>query len=470
MINDRAINTTVTNLKSKQTYFNALWLAETVRLQEEDQGVLADAEAVRQARQEGGGFEQRILTRAKWLAGKTHLVEVQASFLVAMKWSVSILCVLAFFTGIGLIVPTFSAQTHTINIFSAVGCLLGLNVVMLVIWVLSSLVGGQSINQLGKFGLWLTSKLTGKKQVVQLVPALFGLLHRQKLEKWWLGRLSNGVWLLISTVALISLLLLLASQRYGFIWQTTLLSADSFVAIVHGIGFLPSQFGFPLPDEALIRNSGNTPVMLDSARQIWAAWLVGVLVVYGILPRLMLFVLCSIMWSLGIRKLSLDLDSPGYALLKPRLLPDSELVGVTDAVPEHWMSHRPIVSGKATQGSVLVGIELDRHIDWPLVRSEYVHDAGIVETREQRKQLLEALTFSPVARLLIICDVKRSVDRGTLSLISELAHCAKEVKVGLIIDDDTDAMRLANWQESLQPLQLEVGESDAFLDWLGGAS
>lgn len=457
----------MTKFKTKQAYFNALWLAETVRLQEDTQGMLADSEAVRHARQAGGDFEQRVLVRANWLAQKTNLITAQTSFILAMKWSVRILCVLSVFVGVGLIIPTFSAQEHTINIFSAIGCLLGLNLVMLFVWILGSLLGGQSINQIGKLSLWLTSKLTGKKQVVQLVPALFDLLSRQKLEKWWFGRLTNGLWLLISTVALISLLLLLASQRYGFIWQTTLLSADNFVAIVHGIGFLPSQFGFPLPDETLIRNSGNTSVMIDSARQAWAGWLVGLLVVYGIVPRLLLFLLCCAMWLLGTRKLSLDLNSPSYSLLKSRLLPTSESVGVTDAVPDHWLSSSPVTSAVATQGSMIVGIELEPSLDWPLIRSEHVYDAGIVETRAQRKQILERLTLTPVAKLLIICDPKRSMDRGTLNLVAELAHCAQEAKVGLLVDDKTDPMRLADWQASLKKLQLSVGTSQELLSWIG---
>ncbi|AWM79764.1 hypothetical protein DKL61_05005 [Gammaproteobacteria bacterium ESL0073] len=160
---------------------------------------------------------------------------------------------------------------------------------MLVVWILSTVFGGQSINQLGRLVLWLTNKLTGKKQVAQLMPAFFGLLHQRHLERWLLGRLTNGLWLLISIFALISLLSLLATQRYGFVWQTTILGDSHFVTIVNLLGSLPQWLGFPIPPESLIRQSGNTPVMDDAARQVWAAWLVGVLVVYGIFPRLILF-------------------------------------------------------------------------------------------------------------------------------------------------------------------------------------
>ncbi|MFD1260042.1 DUF2868 domain-containing protein [Entomomonas asaccharolytica] len=454
--------------QTNQQHFNDLWLAETIRLQEEQQGVLADSEAVRQARKAGGDIESRILTRAQWLANKTGLMVAQQSTLTAMYWSVRILCVLAVFIGIGLVLPTFSAVEHTINIFSALGCLLGLNILMLIIWLVGTFAGGQSVNQLGRFSLWLTSKLSGKKQVVQLMPALVNLLHQRKLERWWLGRLTNGLWLLASIIALLSLLLLLATQRYGFIWQTTILSADSFVMVVQVLGTLPHILGFPIPSEELIRQSGDMAIMSDTARQTWAAWLVGVLVVYGILPRLVLFLLCSSFWRYGYKRLGLDLALPSYSLLKSRLLPDTEIIGVTDAVPTHWSELAAASAHWSEHGAVLVGIELEANYPWPPANlSEHVVNAGVIETREQRKQILDQLTINPVAKLLIVCDPRRSVDRGTLALITELAQCATETRVYLLEESDTDAQRLADWQQTLNQLQLTYGDKTSLLAWLG---
>lgn len=451
-----------------QQHFNALWLTETIRLQEEQQGALADSEAVRQARKTGGSLQGRLITRAQWLANKTKLATAQQSVVTAQYWSIRILYLVAFFVGIGLVLPTFSATEHTINIFSALGCLLGLNLVMLVVWLLGTFIGGQSINQIGRFSLWLTAKLTGKKQVVQLMPALISLLHQNKLERWWLGKLTNGLWLLASIVALIALLLLLATQRYGFIWQTTILSADNFVDLVQLLGALPHLLGFPIPDEQLIRASGDMAVMTDTARQTWASWLVGVLVVYGILPRLCLFLLCNGLWRYGYKRLNLDLSLASYGLLKTRLMPDSEVIGVTDGVSEHW--HEPTSNNVATwgeQGAVLVGIELEPSYPWPPAIPLQVTDAGIVETREQRKRLLEQLTLKPVSKLLITCDPRRSVDRGTLNLITELAHCAAETRIWLLAEQGTDPERLLDWQQALERLNIVYGEQQSLLAWLG---
>ena len=70
--------------------------------------------------------------------------------------------------------------------------------------------------------------------------------------------------------------------------DNTLLGGDSFIAMTQAIGSLPALLGFSLPDAELIRASGDSALANESARLSWAGWLVGVLLVYGLLPRLLL--------------------------------------------------------------------------------------------------------------------------------------------------------------------------------------
>ncbi|WP_404854095.1 DUF2868 domain-containing protein, partial [Escherichia coli] len=48
--------------------------------------------------------------------------------------------------------------------------------------------------------------------------------------------------------------------------------------------------------------------------------MVGVLLVYGVLPRALLGLLCLWRWKRGLAHLDLDLDDPGYSLLRERLM------------------------------------------------------------------------------------------------------------------------------------------------------
>ncbi|MCE7766728.1 DUF2868 domain-containing protein, partial [Pseudomonas putida] len=82
-------------------------------------------------------------------------------------------------------------------------------------------------------------------------------------------------------------------------WETTILGADTFVALTQALGALPALLGFRVPDVAMIRASGDSQPALELARQAWAGWLLGVLLAYGIVPRLLLAAWCLWHWRSG---------------------------------------------------------------------------------------------------------------------------------------------------------------------------
>ena len=218
----------------------------------------------------------------------------------------------------------------------------------------------------------------------------------------------------------------------------------------------------------MIRASGDSALNIESARQAWAAWLVGVLLVYGLLPRLILALLCLWRWKRGRAALHLDLNLPGYAQLRERLMPSSERLGVNDVAPDHLHSISGGASELESDGALLVAIELDDQHPWPPKLPANVKNAGILDSRESRNKLLEQLSRFPPARLAIACDPRRSPDRGSLALIAELARSATDTRVWLLQappGQALDAERLGDWHAALQ--QLEVSFADcAPLTWL----
>ncbi|MDT6082635.1 DUF2868 domain-containing protein, partial [Streptococcus pneumoniae] len=80
--------------------------------------------------------------------------------------------------------------------------------------------------------------------------------------------------------------------------------ADPFIQLTQALGALPSLLGFAVPDEAMIRASGDSQPALDVARQAWASWLLGVVLVYGLLPRVLLAGLCLWRWRQGRQRLT----------------------------------------------------------------------------------------------------------------------------------------------------------------------
>ncbi|MHC3825125.1 MULTISPECIES: DUF2868 domain-containing protein [Pseudomonas] len=443
-----------------------LWLTETIRLREEHAGPLEDLEANRLARAAGGDLPGRIQRRAVWLAERDGLSAALQHWLQGARLALVLLVIFALLSGAGL---AFAALSQTpVNVFWALGSLLGLNLILLLSWALGLIFAGEHGATLGRLWLWLSEKLARDAKAAQLAPALLLMLQRKKLNRWALGTLVNGLWLLAMLSALLLLLTLMATRRYGFVWETTILGADTFINLTQALGALPALLGFNVPTVEMIRASGGAALDIESARQAWATWLVGVLVVYGVLPRLLLALLCFWRWSRGKAALTLDLNLPGYAQLRERLMPTSERLGINDAAPAQLHRVESSVSEHASDGALLVAIELDDQRPWPPALPKTVSNAGILDSRESRHKLLEQLSRFPPARLLIACDPRRSPDRGSLALIAELARNANATRVWLLQappGEALDSARLGDWHVALQQLELPFADC-APMNWL----
>ena len=450
------------------TGLQTLWLTETVRLREEHAGPLEDLEANRLARSAGGDLPERIQHRAVWLAKRDGLANALQHWLQGARLALIVMAVLAVVSGAGLAFAAMGDGQFPVNVFWALGSLLGLNLILLLSWALGLVFAGEQGATLGRLWLWLSEKLARDAKAAQLAPALLLLLQRHKLNRWAIGTLVNGLWLLAMLSALAILLTLMATRRYGFVWETTILSADTFVAMTQALGALPAVLGFSVPTVEMIRASGDAALNIESARQAWAAWLVGVLLIYGVLPRLLLMLFCRWRWKTGQAKLHLDLNLPGYAQLRERLMPTSERLGISDAAPQQLHRVESGVTDQQSDGALLVAIELDDQRPWPPQLPKTVSNAGVLDSRESRNRLLEQLSRFPPARLVIACDPRRSPDRGSLALIAELARNAAATRVWLLQappGEALDAERLGDWHVALQHLELPFADC-APLNWL----
>lgn len=251
---------------SSPTVFQRLWLSETIRLREEHAGPLEDTEANRLARAEHSELVERIQHRALLLARRDGQWQALQHWLQGARLAGLLLTLLALLSGIGLALAALGDGRQPVNVFWALGSLLGLNLLMLVGWLLGLLLTRDHPGALGRLWLWLSEKLARDASAAQLAPALLLMLQRQRLTRWGLGLLVNGLWTLTMLAALATLLLLLATRRYGFVWETTILGGDTFIALTQAIGALPALFGFSLPDVELIRASGDAAIASEAAR------------------------------------------------------------------------------------------------------------------------------------------------------------------------------------------------------------
>ncbi|MCD0506269.1 DUF2868 domain-containing protein, partial [Bordetella petrii] len=267
-----------------------------------------------------------------------------------------------------------------------------------------------------------------------LVPqALMNLLGRAGALRWLFGAISHTLWLAGLAAALATLLVMLSTASYRFVWATTLLQPDTFVFLTGALGWLPALLGFATPDEAMVRLSDGSQLLPATAHAEWSVWLIGVVTVYGVLPRLLAWLLCMAQARRARRQLRIDTTLPGYAALRDRLLPPAQSTGIDRPADPLHQPH--VNAGRlANLGDqrVMAGLELPTDLPWPPASApEGTVDAGNLDTREQRNRLLDALSQAGARRLLIVCDVRQTPDRGTLGLIAELAGKAGHTRVWL---------------------------------------
>src|SRR5690606_16440590 len=144
--------------------------------------------------------------------------------------------------------------------------------------------------------------------------------------------------------------------------------------------------------EATIRISDGLHILPPDAHALWSNWLIGCVVVYGVIPRLAVFLFSGALARRGIRQAAtLDTSQPGYASLRPRLMPPSEGIAPDAAAGADSPAHvvpAPMGSGLAGW-AIIVGLELAPDTPWPPASlSAGVHNAGVIDTRDQRHELL----------------------------------------------------------------------------------
>lgn len=423
--------------------FARRWLAELVRRHEEHHAVLDDARVHADARAAAADLEGRVLHRAQVLGARQGWREAIVRWQARARVLLFVAILLALVLGFGAAAGVLGDGARPVNVVWALGGLLGVHLLSLLLWMLGVALQGRARGGfhhggvLGRAWLALTAWLDRSKAAVDLPAALGGMVGRGRLASWGVGAVNHALWFAALLGATLGVLALLATRRYGFVWETTILPADSFVGLSAALGALPGMLGFPVPDAATVAASGDAPMIDEAGRRAWAGWLLGAMVVYGVLPRLLLALLCAALWRRGVRGLTLELSRPGYARLRPLLMPDSERIGVSD--PEPAAMPRPLRPAPAVRGegrAVSVALELGDDLPWPQSLDASVpqpawEDGGRLDGREQRRAAREAFAAHPPRRLLVVVDARQTPDRGSLGLIAELAGHAQATRVWL---------------------------------------
>src|SRR5690606_14094390 len=233
--------------------WQAHWLAETIRLREEHWGPLEDAEAVRQVRQGPNRLEDRILLRAQSLGRREGLDELIGRWRQGAVISLLPLLLIVILIGAGAAAGALGDGTRPVNVLWAIGALLGLHILTFLLWMASSLLPAGQATGLGRLWLWATRKFARGPDAALVPQALINLLARAGALRGLLGCVSHTLWLAGLGAALITLLAMLSTASYRFVWATTILQPDTFVFLTRLLGWLPAQLGFAILADEVVR-------------------------------------------------------------------------------------------------------------------------------------------------------------------------------------------------------------------------
>lgn len=409
-------------------------LVEAIRLVEQA-GPLDDAAAVRDAVSRPGTPVQLVARRARTLAHRLGLVDQLARARRWAPWMFLAVAAAMTLAGCGMAAAAIDGPERRINLMSALAGLLGLHLLTLTLWLIGFLLPtGRLPLAFGSLWLLLTARVAGGRrgQAPILLGATTRLLARARLLPWTVGGASHALWSLSFVAALAGLLFALAFRRYTLVWESTILEPGFFATLSQGLGWLPARLGFPVPDMPLPFTAGGAP--LDPALpRSWALWLTGCVLVYGLLPRLGLLLLCGLVW----RRRRAALLEPERGLPYHRALvarmEAAAPARVVDADPGPWQE-RPAADAMPDRLSpveLLVGYELPADWPWPPPPStnrpvEPDHCLRIDGSAAQRRALLDHAARVRPRRMVLGVREAASPDRAFERLLRELlGHCGE---------------------------------------------
>ncbi len=423
-------------------------LAEAVRISEEHfpqahQDDRAIIESILRDFPESS-FEARIIERARRMPSAENLRQSMASSADALRIVILLAGIVALVAG--ALAARAALREHTASIIMLIFGLLGVQTLMLLVSIVV-LVAGRGPARGGMLGRivisisqWLAQRAGRaalRHESVAAIEAMSVVYASGAAGRWTLAAISHLLWTIFNLSALAMLTLLFLGEGYQFRWDSTWLSEDSYASLISIIAAGPEAVGFTVPDAAQIASSRFTSdaraVMAQdaAAREAWSWLFFGSVVVYGFVPRAALLVLS---WLLRRRALSgyrLDLDRPGFAVLRHRLMPEAAKIdgrAIATSTPGPIMNvaasdARHDLSNRPPGAPAMVGLEMRTpKTGWPPALDRPVKDLGLIDGGEDERRALDHLTGmeSSPSPLILGVEMGRAPDRGVERSIAEL--------------------------------------------------
>jgi hypothetical protein len=430
--------------------FDQAWRYESVRLQELETPDFDDTHANERALECGQDVRAQLLARADELARVNGTNDAQDRATKVMRMGIGVFWAIGLAIGLSAGFASLGDSARPVNLLWALGSLLLVPSLTLLAWCVLMFARLGTGGWLGHWWLWLVSRLFKTAQAGRVWRAWLNLSDHANTQRWWLALATHGMWFTVMSGVLLSMIMAFSLRHYTFVWETTWLGEDIFVHLAKLIGSVPVMLGFAVPDAQMIRNSGNTAVDLPAIRMAWASWLVGAVLVFGWLPRLVLLVASAWVLRYRYKNYQQSLDD-AYALsIRAKLarLQDKHQVDGPAGASDQWQTLTGIAAEQALSEAVWLAFESSPDAKVHNALTASADEIAAVDDHQSRQAAVRHLQHLLPKRLLMVFDARQTPDRGTLRAVLAFGANAVQTRVLLINASDARARNVA-WQARL---------------------
>lgn len=404
-------------------------------------------------------FELLLLDRAKQLDSELQISALFTHFKVLTKNLFALLSVLLLVLGASSVAQLFFNEQGTeINFFWAFGMFFIPNLIALCIWLFLFLQTNLlSAGWLAQFSLFLF-KTVEKRFNPQaerhphfwaLFKCYFKIILSGDLGRYQLSCVTHLLWLSYFFGATIMLVIMLATHQVDFIWETSILSQQSFQWLTEVLAYIPNLLGVTVPDAEQIQQShlGAVNVLAEAqnSRLAWSSLLISSLLIYGVLPRLFLLLLMRFLLIRKKEQFNLTLSQPYYVQLRQQLKPNVTSLGIKDPdLSKIETTHSPLLetaNGQlpsffypvAVELSDMQFIECQKHVKH-FSPEQFALLKNICDFQGQQCLLNELKTI-PQKAVVLYVTLARLPDRGWLTFIKSLTAITSKSFYLLLINE-----------------------------------
>ena len=436
--------------------FDKRLLIEQIRYMETEHKLACDDEQAFSELSVHKDFEQRLWQRAQCLLQQHDLSPAVGRAARLSRYARTIaLIVAAVFGALGIVYAI--TDSFTINIYWLLLVLLGFNLVSMLLWLIgiSLNMKGLTAGVLARLASWLPDHVKSKSSTSKLADrAWLNCNFTGSVGKWQFSKITHQLWLIYLFAGLAFLVLMLMVRQYDFVWGTTLLSDNVFLTLTDVLSVPLQALGFATPSADLVHETrvGLAQTLTVEHRTHWAQFLLGALLCFGIVPRILLLAWSVLMSGIARRRFRLDFYLPYYISLRQKLMPLASHGQIIDAdnsppVISETPAKTPVPHTLPAE-TLWVAVELGVNIPWPPLSVSAANDLGQVIDRASLESVLQHLQSAGSPVVAVAVSSARPPDRGIKRVISSLMANSNQPWLVLLQsheDGPVSSTRLAAW-------------------------